>query len=440
MIEKGKRLFWSWFPASDKEASEAVVKNFLFHGFPPRVSIKSIGYLATLWLGTITWILFVILAITGILLMFLYVPSVERAFHSMKDIQFVVSFGLVLRSMHRLAAHGMVAVAFFHLARIFYMKGYASPKGSSGNRVINWWIGLALFVVTIALSYTGYLLPWDQLAYWAVTIGVHVAKSVPVVGRFIAEKILMGGTEIGQNTLIRFYVLHCIVLPLTLVVLFAFHMWRIRKDGGLAIVDRIRRSLKPTDSLVFDGKKTYMLLGVKNVSISKYIDWSLPEKKTVPAVTELFPRLFFWTVLVTVILYVAAIYLPVDIKAPLEPPANPAHPPNPAKAPWYFLWLQELIAFTTVKIGNFTINGGFIGGVVVPGLALLALAVWPLIDKSPDDAIGVYFHRSRLVQNIVFTILALAVICLILSGEFCRGPFWKFYWPWQEWPELPSLF
>ena len=189
---KARRFFWSYSPQSPREASDSVVLNFLLHVFPAYVTKSAVSLTSTFWLGTITWVLFVILTITGVILMFLYVPSVERAYPSMKDLEFVVSYGPIIRCAHRMAAHGMVAFAFLHLVRVWYTKSYKSSRTLGGIREANWLIGIVLFVLTLALSYSGYLLPWDQLAYWAVVIGANVAKNSPVIGDKLRE-VLIGG-------------------------------------------------------------------------------------------------------------------------------------------------------------------------------------------------------------------------------------------------------
>jgi quinol-cytochrome oxidoreductase complex cytochrome b subunit len=130
--------------------------------------------------------------------------------------------------------------------------------------------------------------------------------------------------------------------------------------------------------------------------------------------------------------------LAVVIPSPLEEPANPLVTPNPAKAPWYFLALQEIVTDTTFRIGSFTVNGAFFGGVVLPGLLLGLLTVWPWLDRSPVTAIGVWFARTRRTQNIVFLIFVVALLVLTYIGMFVRGPYWLMYWPWEEWPELPA--
>ena len=130
--------------------------------------------------------------------------------------------------------------------------------------------------------------------------------------------------------------------------------------------------------------------------------------------------------------------LSVFLRSPLEEPANALVTPNPAKAPWYFLWLQEIVTDTTFRIGSLTVNGAFLGGVLLPGALILLLTLWPWLDRSPGAAAGLWFPRSRRAQNAVFLVLCLAVILLTVVGTFLRGPYWHFYWPWQPWPELPG--
>jgi len=126
------------------------------------------------------------------------------------------------------------------------------------------------------------------------------------------------------------------------------------------------------------------------------------------------------------------------IRSPLEEPANALVTPNPAKAPWYFLWLQEIVTDTTVRIGSFTINGAFLGGVILPGALLLLLTAWPWLDKSPAEAAGVWFHKSRRRQNLVFLLICLVIVLFTVVGTFLRGPYWQLYWPWETWPEIPT--
>ena len=168
-----------------------------------------------------------ILTVTGILLMFYYVPSTSQAYDRMLDLRGSVAFGTFLRNMHRWSAHGMVAVVFLHMCRVFFTGAYKKP------REFNWVVGVVLLLLTLFCSFTGYLLPWDQLAFWAITVGTAIAGYAPVVGKEI-QFLLLGDTTVGQEALLRFYVLHVAVLPLVLTLLIAIHFWRIRKDGGLS--------------------------------------------------------------------------------------------------------------------------------------------------------------------------------------------------------------
>jgi quinol-cytochrome oxidoreductase complex cytochrome b subunit len=159
--------------------------------------------------------------------MFYYRPTTEWAYSDIKDLETVVVFGQLLRNMHRWAAHGMVITVFLHMVRVFYTGSYKPP------REFNWVVGTLLFFFTILLSYTGYLLPWDQLALWAVTVGYEIARATPAVGDEVAF-LLFGGYQLGPNALLRFYALHVVALPLATAFLIAIHFWRIRKDGGIS--------------------------------------------------------------------------------------------------------------------------------------------------------------------------------------------------------------
>ena len=222
-----KSVFRHGLPVNPRLRSEVITGNLFLHIQPVKVHRDSLRFTKTLGLGLISFYLFVILAITGILLMFYYIPHTDRAYQDMKDLQFAVSFGMVLRNMHRWAAHGMVAVVFLHMCRVFYTASYREP------REFNWGIGVVLFICTLFLSLTGYLLPWDQLAFWAITIVTNLIGTVPLIGEKL-KYVVLGGTVVGQNALIRFYVMHVMVLPLLVSMLIAVHFWRIRKDGGLA--------------------------------------------------------------------------------------------------------------------------------------------------------------------------------------------------------------
>jgi cytochrome b-561 len=424
---------WSFRPRSDRESGDAIVSNFILHWFPAKVFKPSLDWSYSFWLGTASAALFLLLILSGLPLLFLYVPSVERAYASIKDIEYVITFGSWLRSVHRIAAHLMVAVVALHLVRVFLTGAYKNGVGGGQRREWNWVLGVGMLLATLFLSFTGYLLPWDQLAYWAVTVGTNIASSIPLVGPAIRE-LLIGGRTIEQPTLIRFYVLHVILLPMALGALFVYHMWRVRKDGGLARSDRdaVSREALPEEPA---RSKTYTLLGVAR-GTSPAIRAATLEKpeSSVNAVPDLTRR----AAVVTLGTIAVTSILATLLRSPLEEAANPLVTPNPAKAPWYFLWLQEIVTDTTLRLGYFTINGAFVGGVILPGLLITLLTVWPWLDRSPREATGVWFARTRRRQNLVFLLLCLVVIVFTIVGTFLRGPYWNLYWPWQSWPEIPG--
>ena len=228
-----RSIFRHGYADTSRNRALQVASNVWLHLHPSKIRRHGIRFRFTWCAGGLTFLLYLVTVVTGVVLMFLYVPSVERAYSSVKDIEFVVSFGWLLRAMHRIAAHAMVAAVFLHMVRVFLTGGYKNGTAVGANRPLNWIIGLVLLIVTLLLSFTGYLLPWDQLAYWAITVGTNIASAAPIVGKW-TRFILLGGNEIDQNALIRFYVLHVFFLPMIVIFLFSYHMWRVRKDGGLA--------------------------------------------------------------------------------------------------------------------------------------------------------------------------------------------------------------
>ncbi len=217
-------LFRHGLPLTDKIAARTALTNFVLHIHPVRVRRSWIRMSYTLCLGGLTFFLFIVLTVTGLYLMFYYVPSTSHAFQDMRDLQFVATFGGIVRNMHRWAAHLMVITVWLHMARVFLTGAYKKP------REFNWAIGTTLLLITLLLSFTGYLLPWDQLSIWAVTVGSNMARYAPIVGPF-TRYLLLGGTAVGDNALLRFYVLHVVGLPLVGFLLMVVHFWRVRKDG-----------------------------------------------------------------------------------------------------------------------------------------------------------------------------------------------------------------
>ena len=223
-----KSIFRRGPALTNRSRSLAVFGNLFLHLLPVKVREKSLRVRASYYLGSISFLLFVVLGVTGVLLMFYYHPAVPQAYRDMKDLRFVVSNGVFLRNLHRLAAQLMVLAVFWHMFHVFYRGGYRPPHE------FNWVVGVVLLLVTLFLSYTGYLLPWDQLAFWAITVGTNIVSAMPFIGRRV-RFISLGGNLVGENALLRFYVLHCVVLPLIAVVLVAVHFWRVQKDGGLTV-------------------------------------------------------------------------------------------------------------------------------------------------------------------------------------------------------------
>ena len=222
-----RSFFRHGWPDNPLDRSLVMTTNLFFHLHPVKVSLKSLRVSYSFGLGIISVILFAILTITGVLLMFYYVPSVERAYVDIVELQTQVPFGQLMRNAHRWGAHLMVLAVVLHMARVFYTGAYKPP------REFNWVVGVVLLLLTLFASFTGYLLPWDQLSFWAITVGTNIAGYAPVLGS-TARAILLGGREVGQEALTRFYALHIMALPLALTLLVSLHLWRVRKDGGLA--------------------------------------------------------------------------------------------------------------------------------------------------------------------------------------------------------------
>jgi quinol-cytochrome oxidoreductase complex cytochrome b subunit len=214
--------------------------NFFLHVYPVRVPRGVLSFRSTFRLGFIAAVLFGILFVSGTYLMFFYHPAIPQAYFDMHALATSIAFGQFVRNIHRWAAHLMVVIVFLHLLRVFYAGAYKAP------RQFNWLVGVVLLVLTLLLSFTGYLLPWDQLAYWAVTVGTSIAGYVPILGDK-AQQMLLGGPDVGSAALLRFYVLHIYVLPAALMLFLGVHIWRVRKDG-FAVADRKRAEPAPDDA------------------------------------------------------------------------------------------------------------------------------------------------------------------------------------------------
>jgi quinol-cytochrome oxidoreductase complex cytochrome b subunit len=219
--------FKKGYSDSPRNRSYVVMNNVLYHLHPVKVKRHGVRLSYTLCLGGLSFFLFILLTITGIFLMFYYTPSAQTAYPDIEALSTNVAFGSLVRNMHRWGAHLMVLSVFLHMSRVFYHGAYKPP------REFNWVVGVVLLFLTLLLSFSGYLLPWDQLALWAVTVGTNMAGFVPVVGAQV-KFALLAGVEVSAATLLRFYVLHVLALPFILVIFLAVHFWRVRKDGGIS--------------------------------------------------------------------------------------------------------------------------------------------------------------------------------------------------------------
>jgi quinol-cytochrome oxidoreductase complex cytochrome b subunit len=219
--------FKKGYSDSPRNRSYVIMNNVLYHLHPVKVKRHGVKLSYTLCLGGLSFFLFILLTITGIFLMFYYTPTAERAYLDTQALSTDVAFGSLVRNMHRWGAHLMVLAVFLHMSRVFYHGAYKPP------REFNWVVGVVLLLLTLLLSFTGYLLPWDQLALWAVTVGTNMAGFVPVFGDQV-KFALLSGVEVTAGTLLRWYVLHVLFLPFIIVIFMAVHFWRVRKDGGIS--------------------------------------------------------------------------------------------------------------------------------------------------------------------------------------------------------------
>jgi len=234
------------YPTSDRNRALIVLSNVFLHLHPVKVRASGIRLSYTWCMGGIAFFLFLALTVTGVLLMFYYRPTVEYAYNDIIALREHVPLG-IMRELHRWGAHAMVIAVWLHMYRVFLTGSYKPP------REFNWNVGVILLVLTLLLSFTGYLLPWDQLAMWAITVGSNMARATPFFGsegpgaalfslgdiKLVhsgsdARFALLGGRFVGAGALLRFYVLHCVFIPLAAAFLIAIHFWRVRKDGGIS--------------------------------------------------------------------------------------------------------------------------------------------------------------------------------------------------------------
>ena len=241
-----KSIFRTGVPVTRRQRMMGILNSVFLHLHPVRLPKHAVKLKYTWCMGGLSFFLFLVLTISGILLMFYYRPTVEYAYTDIMDLSEQVPLG-IMREIHRWGAHAMVISVWLHMFRVFMTGSYKPP------REFNWAVGVIMLFLTLLLSFTGYLLPWDQLAIWAITVGSNMARATPFLGHegpgasllaigdinlvSMTSDIrfaLLGGRFVGEGALLRFYVLHCVALPFIIAILMAVHFWRVRKDGGIS--------------------------------------------------------------------------------------------------------------------------------------------------------------------------------------------------------------
>jgi len=392
--------------------------NVFLHVYPVKIPKRVLPLRYSFRLGFIAAVLFGILLVTGVYLMFVYTPSVGSAYGDMQHLKTGVGFGQLIRNVHRWAAHLMVLVVGLHFVRVFYAGAYRKP------REFNWVIGMMLLLLTLGFSFTGYLLPWDQLSYWAVTVGTNLVHYVPLLGQKLQD-LLIGGPQVGQNTLLRFYALHVAVLPMLLVLMLTVHIWRVRKDGFAvqrasvgAFAENATDRPAPAPAAHSMAQAAPELYGGR-VRLLGVVDRESITEAARPVEDTIFtwPHLLVRHVVVALGTAAVALGLAVSFSAPLRGLANPNLTPEPAKAPWYFAGLQELLSRFDPLVA----------GILVPSGAVLVFVLLPYIDRNPDTRAS-----RRKVAIVLFSMLLAIAVTLTVIGTFFRGPGWKFIAPWTH--------
>ena len=362
-----QRIWYSIFPGTlndriDRRHYRLLFKGLLLHFRPRMVSEPTLKFTLTWGLGGMAVVLVIMLFVTGLMLKFAYQPVPDRAYESIVRLQNAVYFGQLIRNIHHWSGNALLLVAFLHFLRVFFSGAFHT------GRQFNWIIGLVMFLLTLGSNFTGYLLPWDQLAFWAITICTGMLEYIPGLGYGLQE-LIRGGNDIGPATLSIFFAVHTAIIPAGLLILMPFHFWRIRKASGLVI------PRKPDDDPQNRGE-------------------------SVAAIPNLIVReLVVASVLVALIMVVSILF-----DAPLGAKANPGLSPNPTKAPWYFAGLQELLLhFHPV----FAV-------LVIPAVIVGFLFLLPFLRYDNDTAAGVWFvsYHGRKTAG------AAAGVAAILSGLY----------------------
>jgi quinol-cytochrome oxidoreductase complex cytochrome b subunit len=343
-------------------------RNFFDHLHAATVRRQALHPLATLGLGIAALTCLGVLLTTGVTLLLYYVPDQEKAYEQILHIVTTLHYGGLVRNLHFLAANALLLLAVLHLSRVFL-------TGSYKGRRLNWCYGLGLLLLILLANFTGYILPWDQVSYWAIKVGSNMAAYFPLIGPDL-KRFFLAGNEMGHDTLLRSFALHVGVIPLALLTLSSLHLWRLRKDGGLALPPVAAQDQLPARPWLYRAEAAVALLTLA-----------------------------------------ALLGLAQMIQAPIFERANPLHPPNPAKAPWYFVGFQEMVSYSAR-----------FGGVIAPSLILGFLLLVPFLDRSPSPG-GLWFHRDRRPYTLLFLAIALSQIAFIVIGQWWRGANWQLILP-----------
>ena len=341
----------------------AQVKSFMLHIRPKFYQEGSTWFSHTFRLGLFSTFFFVVEVVTGLILMVYYTPAPEVAYYDMINILSNVNMGKFMRDMHRLGAELMVISVTLHMARVYFTGAYKQP------RQFTWLTGVVLLLVTLFLSFSGYLLPWDQLAYWAVTIGTSMAEAAPLFG-YQVNLILRGSQDIGAGGLLRFYLLHVFLLPLVAIIFISIHYYKVSREHSISLPAAIEENQAPPQKIA-------------------------AAKRKVDILPDLITSEIMWYVIALALMVIS---VATWFSAPLETHADPLKTPLHTTAPWYFLWLQGML-----KLGDKTI-----WGVVVPTIIFLLLFAIPYLDPGP----------SRLAKNRKFGVslgILVAVMLVVLS-------------------------
>jgi len=374
-----QRLTPPGIPTDDRARSRMVLDTLALHLHPARIPARTLKWTYTWGLGGLAALLITMLVGTGVLLLANYSPSAPGAYLSILNLRSDVWFGDLLRNVHHWSANLLIVVAVLHLLRVFLTGAHRPP------REVNWIFGVTMLLLILGANFTGYLLPWDQLAYWAITVGTSLITYVPFVGGTI-ETLLLGGPEVSGATLLNFYALHISFIPLALFALMALHFWRVRKDGGLTLPRSVDEA--PIDK---------------------------PQRVT--TIPHLVRREAVWALSWIAII----VAFSVVVTAPLEGIADPAVSPNPAKAPWYFMGIQELLLHFHP----------FVAAIVIPTIALAAFFSLPFLDHDATHE-GIWF-RSRRGRSIALIAAGLSLLLtsawVYVDDRFLDWPTWLDGWP-----------